>query len=137
MELIAVVMGCETANIRNAACKSMLDYGFANYAVVSPHVEGDASVPVKLGQEPSVRAVPGENPKLLIDKSLKNGVTTDVTLEEFVSAPILPGQTLGQMIIRSGEQILARIPLVAEAGVNRLRWRDLLVFTLRKMTMGA
>ena len=137
MELIAVVMGCETANIRNAACKSMLDYGFANYAVVSPPVEGDASVPVKLGQEPSVRAVPGENPKLLIDKSLKNGITTDVTLEEFVSAPILPGQTLGQMIIRSGEQILARIPLVAEAGVNRLRWRDLLVFTLRKMTMGA
>ena len=137
MELIAVVMGCETANIRNAACKSMLDYGFANYAVVSPPVEGDASVPVKLGQESSVRAVPGGNPKLLIDKSLKNGVTTDVTLEEFVCAPILPGQTLGQMIIRSGEQILARIPLVAEAGVNRLRWRDLLVFTLRKMTMGA
>lgn len=30
MELIAVVMGAETSQSRNAACKSLLDYGFAN-----------------------------------------------------------------------------------------------------------
>ena len=35
MELIAVVMGAETSQSRNAACKSLLDYGFANFAVVS------------------------------------------------------------------------------------------------------
>ena len=32
--LVAVVMGCATSQERFAACKSMLDYGFANYAVV-------------------------------------------------------------------------------------------------------
>ena len=36
LELIAVVMGCESAKIRTAACKSMLDYGFAGYALVTP-----------------------------------------------------------------------------------------------------
>ena len=30
LHLIAVVMGCESSKVRFAACKSMLDYGFAN-----------------------------------------------------------------------------------------------------------
>ena len=38
MELIAVVMGCESSQVRNAACKSLLDYGFANFAVISPEL---------------------------------------------------------------------------------------------------
>ena len=49
MELIAVVMGCETSNIRTAACKSMLDYGFANFALVRPELSQQPEVPVTLG----------------------------------------------------------------------------------------
>ena len=137
MELIAVVMGCETSNIRTAACKAMLDYGFANFAVVSPEMEGEAAVPVKLGEGDAVRAVPGEDPKLLIDKALKNGITTDMTLEEFVTAPVAPGQPLGMLTIRSGDQILAQIPLVAEGEVKRLTWAQILKLVLKDMAMGA
>lgn len=36
LELIAVVMGCESAKIRNAACKSMLDYGLQATAWYPP-----------------------------------------------------------------------------------------------------
>jgi D-alanyl-D-alanine carboxypeptidase (penicillin-binding protein 5/6) len=136
MELIAVVMGAETSQIRNAACKQLLDYGFANYAVVSPEMGEEAVVPVRLGMGESVRLIPGENPKLLLDKALKAGVTTDVTMEQEVTAPVTAGQSLGALTIRSGEQILARIPLVAEVDVARLRWRDLLVLTLRKLALG-
>ena len=39
LELIAVVMGCETSQKRAAVCKSMLDYGFANFSLVSPGLE--------------------------------------------------------------------------------------------------
>ena len=48
MELIAVVMGSETSQTRFAACKSMLDYGFANFAVYTPAVQENMSVPVTL-----------------------------------------------------------------------------------------
>lgn len=43
--LIAVVMGCETSQKRFAACKGLLDYGFANYALYTP-VFPEAAVPV-------------------------------------------------------------------------------------------
>ena len=136
MELIAVVMGCETSNIRTAACKAMLDYGFANFAVVAPEVNGEALVPVKLGAGECVRAVPGENPRLLIDKALKSGITSDMTLEEYVTAPVEAGQRLGTLTIRSGDQTLAEIPLVAEQEVERLKWSQLLILVLKNMAMG-
>ena len=136
MELIAVVMGAETSQIRNTACKQLLDYGFANFAVISPELGEEAVVPVRLGLEKGIRLIPGESPKLLIDKAQRSGITTDLSLEPEVTAPVPLGQQLGTLTIRSGDQILARIPLVAEMEIPRLRWRNLLVLTLRKLAMG-
>ena len=135
MELIAVVMGCDTSANRFAACKSMLDYGFANFSLVSPQIKGDLEIPVKLGAQQTVKAVPGEEAQLLIDKSQKDMVTTDFILEESVTAPVSRGQRLGTMTIRAGEQILAQIPLVAETGVSRLTWSDLFLKILGRIAM--
>ncbi len=135
MELIAVVMGCDTSANRFAACKSMLDYGFANFALVSPQIKGDLEVSVKLGAQQSIKAVPGEDAQLLIDKSQKDMVTTDFSLEEGVTAPISRGQRLGTMTVRAGEQILMEVPLVAENGVSRLTWSDLFLKLLGRMAM--
>ena len=135
MELIAVVMGCETSAERFAACKSMLDYGFANFSLVSPQIKGALEVPVKLGTQQSIQAVPGEEVQLLIDKSQKDMVTTDFTLEEGVTAPVSRGQRLGTMTVRAGEQILMEVPLVAETGISRLTWSDLFLKILGRMAM--
>ena len=135
MELIAVVMGCETSTERFAACKSMLDYGFANFSLVTPQFKGDLELPVKLGSRQRVKAVPGEDAQLLIDKSQKDMVTTDFTLEESVTAPVSKGQRLGTMTVRAGEQILAQIPLVAETEVSRLSWGQLFIKLLSRIAM--
>ena len=135
MELVAVVMGCDTSANRFAACKSMLDYGFANFALVSPQISGELEIPVKLGAEKSVTAVPGEDAQLLIDKSQRDMVTTDFSLEESVSAPVSRGQRLGTMTVRAGEQILMEIPLVAKTGVARLTWGDLFLRLLGNIAM--
>jgi len=72
LELIAVVMGSETSKDRFAACKSLLDYGFANYTLYTPALQEGASVPVKLGMAESVAAVPGGDTALLVDKARRN-----------------------------------------------------------------
>ena len=135
MGLIAVVMGCETSNIRTAACKAMLDYGFANFAVIAPALEDACTVPVELGKLPEVAISLGGADSLLVDKGQRNSVTTEVTLEENVCAPVSRGQRLGTMTIRSGEQVLAQIPLVAAEGVERLTWGELLVKLLKQVAM--
>ena len=132
--LIAVVMGCKTSQERFAACKSLLDYGFANYALVTPEVR-DGQVPVRLGAKETVRAVPVENPQLLVEKGQSGSVTTEITLEEEVPAPVSQGQKLGTMTIRVGEQVLSSVNLVAEESVPRLGWWELFRLILGRIAM--
>jgi D-alanyl-D-alanine carboxypeptidase (penicillin-binding protein 5/6) len=136
LELIAVVMGCETSAQRFAACKSMLDHGFANYALVQPQLEQAAQVPVKLGTETQVQAVAGEDAALLIEKAQQSLITTELTLTDSVTAPVSKGQRLGTMTVKAGEQILAQIPMVAQDAVPRLTFGEILGKLLRRVTCG-
>ena len=135
LELIAVVMGCETSQKRFAACKSLLDYGFANYALAVPQMTEKTQVPVKLGTEDSVSVQMGQADALLIEKALKGQVSTQIALMEEVTAPVSKGQRLGTLTVTAGEHILAQIPLVAEETVNRLTWGQMLVRILKQLTM--
>ena len=136
MELIAVVMGCETSKDRFAACKSMLDYGFASYALVTPQTE-TAEIPVKLGVSDSVTAVPAGEDAVLIDKSQKSQVTQQVVLEEQIDAPVSKGQRLGTLYIKAGEQVLKEIPMVAEQAVEKLTFWQMFGRLFRKLVMGS
>lgn len=137
MELIAVVMGAESSPDRFAACKEMLDQGFAAYALYEPVVQEGASVAVELGRQASVRAVPGGSPKLLVEKAKLGSITTDITLDPQVAAPVAAGQRLGEMTIRAGEEILAGIDLVAAEEVPRLTWGEVTVQILKRVAMSA
>ena len=135
MELIAVVMGAKTSKERNAACKELLDYGFANFAVICPELSEVPGVPVKLGKQETVSAALGEATGLLIDKSQKSAVTTEIAMEERVTAPVTRGQQIGTLSIKSGEQTLRQIPLIAAEGVERLTTGELFVKVLGKAAM--
>ena len=134
MLLIAVVMGSETSAQRFTACKQLLDWGFANFALVSPQTQS-ATVPVELGVRDTVEVLPAEAPQLLIDKSQKSAVTTEVALEESAAAPVSKGQRLGTMTVRCGDQILRQIPMVAAQSVEKLSWWQMFVRVLRRVAM--
>ena len=135
LELIAVVMGSETSKDRFNACKSLLDYGFANFTLYAPALQEGATVPVKLGQEDWIGAVPAGETALLVDKGQRNTIESEIVLEQSVTAPVSQGQRLGTLIIRSGEQILAQVPLAAEKTVTRLTTMDLALRILRRVAM--
>ena len=135
MELIAVVMGAQTSQARNAACKSLLDYGFANFAVISPELTETEPVPVRLGRQDSVDVKLGDSASLLIDKSQKSAVTMYVQLEPEVTAPVSQGQRLGTLTVKSGEQVLSQVPLVAAEPVDRLTWGSLFLRVLGRAAM--
>ena len=135
MELIAVVMGADTSQNRNAACKQLLDYGFANFALIQPELTETGDVPVRLGTQDGVPVQLGDFSGLLIDKSQKSSVTTQVTLEEVTTAPVSQGQRLGTLKVLSGDQLLREIPLVAAQSVPRLTWGAMFVKVLKQVAM--
>ena len=133
--LVAVVMGCETSQERFSACKSMLDYGFANFALIEPETPQNDAVAVKLGVKDTVRAVPSRQCQILIDKQQRDQVTTEVVLEEMVHAPVSKGQRLGTLTVKAGQQVLEQVPMVAEEGIEALTWGDVFVLILRRLSM--
>ncbi len=135
--LIAVVMGAETSQARFAACKQMLDYGFANYALAQPEIPEGNSVPVKLGTADCVTAVPAEAVELLIDKGQRGDVTTEIALEESLTAPVSQGQKIGTLTVKCGDRILAQVPMVAEKAVGRLSWGELFLGIMKQLCMAA
>lgn len=134
MELVAVVMGCETSKERFAACKSMLDYGFAGFALITPQGE-TAEIPVKLGVADTVKVVPSGEDVVLIDKAQKSMVTQQVVLEEQVDAPVSKGQRLGTLYIKAGEQVLKEIPMVADQAVEKLTFWQMFSRIFQKLVM--
>ena len=134
MELVAVVMGCETSKDRFAAAKGLLDSGFAGYALVLPQTE-KAEIPVKLGVKDTVTAVPAGEDAVLIDKSQKNQVTQQVELTESVDAPVSKGQRLGTLYMKAGEQVLKEIPMVAEEAVEKLTFWQMWSRVFQKLVM--
>ena len=136
LDLVAVVMGCETSQERFAACKAMLDYGFAGYALVVPELPEAAAIPVKLGVADSVAAVVAEEDAILIEKAQKNLISYRTSLEESVTAPVSQGQRLGTLSILAGEQVLKEIPLVAEQAVEKLSWEQMFKRVLKSVCLG-
>ena len=134
MELVAVVMGSATSKERFAACKSMLDYGFASFALISPEAE-KTQIPVKLGVCDAVTAVPAGEDAVLVEKAQKNQVTQQVELEQQADAPVSKGQRLGTLYIKAGEQVLKEIPLVAEEAVEKLTFWQMFSRILQKLVM--
>ena len=135
MELIAVVMGADSSAQRNAACKQLLDYGFANFARFDPTLDQPAQVPVLLGAAPAVEAVLSQTGGLLVDKGQRISITTQIELLDQIEAPVSQGQRLGTMQLHCQGQILAQIPLVAKNAVPRLDYGDILTLILRRALM--
>ena len=135
LELIAVTMGCESSKIRNAVCKAMLDYGFANYTLCQAELSEVAPVPVRLGKSSEATPKLGESQSLLLPKSKKAGLRQTVELSPELTAPVEQGQTIGKLSLYSGEELLLELPLVAAEAIDRLSLGDIYIQVLKKAAM--
>ena len=136
MELIAVVLHCASSTDRFESAKARLNYGFSNYALVTPEPGELPAVPVTLGTAAEITPVLADETPILIDKALAAGVETRVCVDESVTAPVEAGQTLGTLTITSGGQTIAERDLIAPESVGALRWGDVYLQMLRALCMG-
>ena len=133
MELIAVIMKGATSDSRNTDAKTLLNYGFSTYTLLTVQPkEPLPDLPVTLGSADTVAAVlPEEGCTLLLEKSRSSDLTQMLDLPDEVSAPVRAGETLGTLTVsREGETLLT-IPVVAGGDVTRLTWGQTTVRMLR------
>ena len=132
MELIAVILKGKTSPDRFADAQTLLNYGFASYALktVIPD-EPLPPVPVTLGTQATVQPVLGEENQLLLEKAKTGELSQSVTLESSVQAPVAVGDRLGTLTVTSEGEVLAELPLLAGEEVPRITFRQMLPRVLR------
>ena len=136
MELIAVVMKAPTTAQRFEDAKALLDYGFANYALVNVYPDTPlAPVDVLLGTVSQVQPELQRPCRLLVSKEEAGQVTTRLTMAQDVEAPVEQGQTLGQLEVYVGEELRDTVPVVSAQPAQRLTIPDIFSRMLRQMLM--
>ncbi len=113
----AVVLGSPTRERRNDALADLLDWGFDRFArtavVTEGHAYASADIPFSEDRLELV-AAEGAAPVLLRGRPLVETVVAASAIE----LPVRQGDVLGEVVVRDGERIVARRPLVAVADLD-------------------
>ena len=136
MELIAVVMKAPTTAQRFEDAKTLLDYGFANYALVDVYPDSPlAPIDVLLGTADQVQPQLARDCRLLVRRGEESQITTQLELAQDVEAPVEQGQILGSLEIYVGEELRDTIPILSAQQVDRLTAPGIFSRMLRQLLM--
>ena len=136
MELIAVVMRAPTSAHRFEDAKTLLDYGFASYALAEVYPDAPlAPIPVLLGEQEQIQPQLEETCRLLVRKGQENRITTQVTLAQDLAAPVELGQTVGEMTVSVDGQVCRTVPILSAQAVERLTVPKIFSHLLKRLIM--
>jgi D-alanyl-D-alanine carboxypeptidase (penicillin-binding protein 5/6) len=124
MRLISVVLGTQSFKAREDASAALLNYGFTFFETVKAKSASDVVLKPEVykGEEDRVTLVPARDIWVTVGRGSAGQLKTTATVKEPVIAPIKAGQALGELTVSDGKEIIARIPLVAQAAVPEGGW---------------
>ena len=134
MSLICVIMAAPTRDIRNAAATSLLDWGFANFAVYRN--EGKTLEPLRVlgGVKQSCAVAYGEY-SLVVSKSDAQRVEYSIEIADKTAAPVKVGDKVGRVVYKLGDKEIGESDIVATESVNKINFFGLLIKILSKMVI--
>ena len=125
MHLIAVVLGASTSAKRFSAVKGLLDYGFANYSVITPELPNLEPINVTRGVE-DYADITADPIDILTEKGKSGNIESKAFINESLQAPINVGDEAGYIAyFRDGEE-LARTKVYVTEAVDEVSYGSLL-----------
>jgi len=120
--LIAVVLGSGNSDDRFETAKRLLNWGFANFATVTPQIAPALLTPVRVlrGAQQWIQPAPPAAMPILVPKGSEGDLQQSVDLALDVQAPVEAGQALGKVTITLDGETLGVYSLTAPEAVTRL-----------------
>lgn len=119
MQLIAVVLGAETSKERFSTVKKMLDFGFANYSLITP--EKLTLEPVNIIKGVKETACIDYTPaSILLEKGKDAEITQTVHIESTPEAPVLQGDTVGYVVYEIEGNEVTRVPICITENIDKI-----------------
>lgn len=122
LRLISVVLDAPSSKVRFDETKQLLNWGFSAYAAATVIAKDTvvAELPVQNGLPLSVPVLPAGDLNVLVERGKDQDFEVQTNLVKNVKAPVDQGEKLGYMAaFQDGEEV-ARVDLIAGAGVKKL-----------------
>lgn len=129
MRFITVVLGEPDSNTRFAETRKLLDYGFAHFESAEVNKKGEliSDISVKKGVVSKAGAVLSNDVKVLLPRGQKTKIVRQVNLSEEITAPLMSGQKIGEIIYKIDEKEISRVDIVADRDVEKINFGNLFI----------
>ena len=120
-KLICIVLGAADDNVGMAVARKLLENCAAEYQYITVDVAGTfvRKVAVEDGVAKTVKAETKEDFKAFIKVSEKDKIEKEVVPLEGLSAPLEPGDPVGEVIYRVGQEELGRVEIIAAERIEK------------------
>ena len=124
LDLISVVLGSESLDMRFQETTKILDYGFSSFEVVPVNRKGELAgdVNVRKGLEVTIPVAYKDNEAILLKRGQKDKLKEEIRLPEYLDAPVAAGENGGEVVYTLGKEVIKKIPLVTTGEVTRATW---------------
>ena len=124
LSLNAVILGATSGKVRFKDAATLLDFGFANYNMLQPVVDESVFEPVKVldGIKPEVAVEAHVGAEVLVPKGKEHSIDSSLEIASEVAAPVKKGQSLGRLIYKLNDEIVAEYDIVAAEDVEAINF---------------
>ena len=129
MTLIAVVLGSPSSAERFSDAKSLLDFGFANFALYTPEELKNDKVKVLGGKKDFVNCDFRAEP-FVVKKGTETKIEACYELSESLRAPVERGQVIGEAVWKCDGKEIGKMKIYAKEGVEKAGFFDVWISLL-------
>jgi D-alanyl-D-alanine carboxypeptidase (penicillin-binding protein 5/6) len=119
MHLICVIMAAETRDIRNAAATTLLDWGFANFALYVSEESDTGEIRVTGGVDDSVDTI-SRRFCCVVPKGDETRIERVVEMKESIAAPVREGEVVGTVKFVSGGETIGTADIVVARNIEKI-----------------
>jgi D-alanyl-D-alanine carboxypeptidase (penicillin-binding protein 5/6) len=122
MRLVSVVLGAPSNPQRFAQTARILSWGFDNFTKVHVLRRGEPlPVHVQVQSGPLIQPISDGDIALLVRKTQTAGVKLEYNVPGMVNGPVTSGDSLGQVIVLDGGEVVTKVDAVCPLGVGEPR----------------
>ena len=120
--MISVVLGASTDSGRYNETIKLFNYAYNNFEVAKVASKDDVQGQIKVirGGVDIADAVVPEDLITIVPLTYSNKITTSITLQEEIKAPVPAGTVVGAMEIKAGDTVVETVDLVISQEIKKI-----------------
>ena len=135
LSLVCVVLGASSGTERFKDAATLLDYGFANYEIISfdASVMKEKNIKVQNGMQDTAQISCSGSKNILIEKGSEKNLEHKVVLDSKLEAPVSTGQKVGSINYTLNGKNVAKFDVVSTQSVDRISFSSVYSLLLRAL----